>query len=1107
MPTPIILIGIGTSGLYVLENVQQFYYESYGVNKPEHVEYLYIDTNKDTLVGITQEPNEISKVYISLNQIELMVDEIKRTNKNTEWLPPKEQIVDPGKGAGGIRALGRLALWGNSDKDYNFQKVVNAITNAHRNLSSFTMYSHSHIDTHPVVFITGSLAGGTGSGICIDIPYLVRYLIRNVKEIYGLFLIPKAPSLLRGYEVMYANSYGAMKDIESYNNPETIYREEWPNGYHAEYNIPPYELVQYISQDSYDGSPSIRTLDGLYKMAGLYLFLNIAGMYNRRIERMVDSRGCMQIGRYGTFGLAGIQYPKNQIQEYVAAELSKELLERWMNDRQYIFNDELKSMDPALIQSEVFQEWSHIIETAFDTLNILEGRDLISEMEMEAIKINKNDITGSKDQYLYKLFSSNHNGDFYAIVQDNIQIAVNKIIDQIHDLHARQLDQYENLEYSRIVLESVVKAIDANLNLWESMALPANAELWEILLHDQVNIITKKHRIIIFNRTKVLKDQLINTFKLLKIHLIIPKLIDIRKHIVGESTSLKSNQSGKELPKLSTTSELIDKVLQVLGKKESAYISIRQRIYNIDTDIKDGTIPILRVYPTGSFTSEKENARRSYNNRVADKYPSKYNFTDQKLWEYLSCNINELQTILYRDLLIGYRRRISGCIHDFDVAQYLIQHADEGISMAKRSLSPFISLRDIVFNYNPVVPRFIAGASAKAIEGLIQNFRQGGFQDFSYSRSVSCEVNGLNNLVVFFDEKGNFNPLIQLSYIKQMENVYNMPPSNIINNFMKYEKWHNYRNAYVPVNNKEKPDKEDEKVKKNHNERVFSSLSNKQTHTNELEKDHVDCSVYSVPEARCGESILIQVHVHLIEKYQEAEALAKEFDEDSTRRGFTSLDADLARGTKLSFELSFRDNQIENQVNTIKWHGKTTQLGFEINIPENYMSENLIGKLMVSQDSIPLGHIIFKIKVLKKVTLQREPGNEVSLGVAKRYENAFISYASKDRSEVLRRVQMLSVTHIKYFQDILNLEPGERWERKLYQKIDDADVFFLFWSKAASESEWVLKETKYALDRKSGNEDFPPEIIPVVIEKSPPLPPAELNDIHFNDKIIYFIDI
>ncbi len=97
----------------MLENVQRFYYESYKINKPEHVEYLYIDTNKDTRAGITQEPNQIRRVYLSLNQQELMVEKIKRTNKNAEWLPSKGQLVDAGLGAGGNRALGRLALWGN----------------------------------------------------------------------------------------------------------------------------------------------------------------------------------------------------------------------------------------------------------------------------------------------------------------------------------------------------------------------------------------------------------------------------------------------------------------------------------------------------------------------------------------------------------------------------------------------------------------------------------------------------------------------------------------------------------------------------------------------------------------------------------------------------------------------------------------------------------------------------------------------------------------------------------------------------------------------------------------------------------------------------------
>ena len=124
----------------------------------------------------------------------------------------------------------------------------------------------------------------------------------------------------------------------------------------------------------------------------------------------------------------------------------------------------------------------------------------------------------------------------------------------------------------------------------------------------------------------------------------------------------------------------------------------------------------------------------------------------------------------------------------------------------------------------------------------------------------------------------------------------------------------------------------------------------------------------------------------------------------------------------------------------------------------------------------------------------------------KRYEYAFISYASPDRSEVLKRVQMLSRFHIDFFQDLLTLEPGERFEEAIYESIDRSDVFFLFWSTAARDSKSVMKEIRYALERKGLDAFAAPEIVPVIIEGPPPVPPpAELKDIHFNDRFIYFI--
>lgn len=52
----------------------------------------------------------------------------------------------------------------------------------------------------------------------------------------------------------------------------------------------------------------------------------------------------------------------------------------------------------------------------------------------------------------------------------------------------------------------------------------------------------------------------------------------------------------------------------------------------------------------------------------------------------------------------------------------------------------------------------------------------------------------------------------------------------------------------------------------------------------------------------------------------------------------------------------------------------------------------------------------------------------------------------------------------------------------------------------------MLKEVRYALQRKGGNELSPPEIRPVILEGPPIVPPPEdLAHLHFNDRILYLL--
>ena len=104
---------------------------------------------------------------------------------------------------------------------------------------------------------------------------------------------------------------------------------------------------------------------------------------------------------------------------------------------------------------------------------------------------------------------------------------------------------------------------------------------------------------------------------------------------------------------------------------------------------------------------------------------------------------------------------------------------------------------------------------------------------------------------------------------------------------------------------------------------------------------------------------------------------------------------------------------------------------------------------------------------------------------------------------MLARVQMLPINGIDYFQDVMALEPGDRWERRIEAGIDRCDLFLLFWSGHAKDSSWVKREVEHALARRGDDEGAPPEIRPVILERVPPW--DELSHLHFDDRVLYFM--
>lgn len=269
--------------------------------------------------------------------------------------------------------------------------------------------------------------------------------------------------------------------------------------------------------------------------------------------------------------------------------------------------------------------------------------------------------------------------------------------------------------------------------------------------------------------------------------------------------------------------------------------------------------------------------------------------------------------------------------------------------------------------------------------------------------------------------------------------------------------------------------------------------------------DQVDCTVFAPETAFAGESLLVQILIHQPEQAQHAEAEARECDNTAQKRGFTSLQAEVERGSRLDIHVTLDGAVVDPPTRSVTWNGRYQIIGFQVALSAGCKLGTHIGTVHVYQEGIPIGEIRLKLDVVERqqvAAVLSEPKPEIGpVGDAMQFNLYFVSYASQDRSEVLKRVHAILRVGKRVFQDVLSLDPGDRWEQKLYKHIDECDAVLLFWSSNAKRSEWVIKECVYAIEKKGID-----RLKPIPIEGPPPVePPPELAALHMNDPLLYFI--
>lgn len=203
----------------------------------------------------------------------------------------------------------------------------------------------------------------------------------------------------------------------------------------------------------------------------------------------------------------------------------------------------------------------------------------------------------------------------------------------------------------------------------------------------------------------------------------------------------------------------------------------------------------------------------------------------------------------------------------------------------------------------------------------------------------------------------------------------------------------------------------------------------------------------------------------------------------------------LSKGTELLFEPWLDGVEFNPLLVWVRWEEPVHHARFRFAVPAQLDGRRLSGGLRVFVGVMLIGEVTFQIEVDSTMDDDMSP-EQVPI---KRYRKIFASYSHRD-ADIVRAVAAFGqLIGDEYYIDAFTLRSGERWEPRLTELIDAADVFQLFWSSNAMTSEPVLHEIEHALGLE--RDGF---IRPIRWEEPLPrderrgIPPKAILDLHFS---------
>lgn len=806
MARPTILIGIGSGGLRSIEAAWKLSQEVIETERPI-VEYIYLETdrsNRPISADIVHSPLTLNDAQATIKALE---NDLMCTSS---WLNGQNIPTNVFAGAGGAPVVGRLTIWDSANR----QSFVTKLQNALNRICKQTLEK-------PLVFVVGSFGGGTGSGIFLDIAYLIRDTLSNKVELQGLFLIPNV-GLADG--VIYSNTICCLKELEYFNDTNNAFPFKWsanpPKGHEAINS--PYDLVQIISA-GYDSVLPPVNYGKLHEEAGIFLYLNALGLYDVRRKSLVDAASNLIVDKYTTFGLSAIHYPESDIKEILGNKFAAEMLgniidnERYFDKKHAAFK-EISAATPNIVNNvrrSFNDEFTNILRRWCNQINIVEANNTLPvEIHIKHLAhtlASGNYSYDEKRKLLYNLFKVG--GQYYQQLQNlSKTYAMDEVVKLVIMNVAASLDEYNNINIAITELEAIESVLLEIQNFWNSNGYTANSAQWEENLKsyitEEVLPIPFTYKLLA-EKEKVYADRI--RFILLyglSMHLFSDNLSQIIEGIRGSRTKMKqaiTTSDGKPLPTITKLKEWKDIIAHVINNPNNAmHLSCIQVSDSLTAKLSDEGSNIAYIYPYGSLEQTLNKLDMDYRTKYGQYRFIKDVVGSDDLYAFL-CSLNSNINIgdvkaeidLYEKVVPAYINQVA--TGEFSVAQAVnsADYNDLINLVVGKSLIPHVPVnpsgRNATFKDHDKVPHIIAGYDgpandviAKITDKLEQGLKRHEYSVNDKDRNKFSHI-GLNNWLIFYKEFGRMS---------------DDTPFNIINDLRDFNDYANHYSASLQGKNK-----------------------------------------------------------------------------------------------------------------------------------------------------------------------------------------------------------------------------------------------------------------------------------------------------------------